>query len=196
MIELSRHIEALMLTHDLVIVPGLGGFVARCAPARYMADESLFLPPLRTIGFNPDLTFNDGLLVQSYMAVYESTYPDTLRMIEEAVDELKNKLLAGEDVQLHGIGTLSASLDGPLRFTPCEAGVVSPSLYGLGSFVTTATDSVPHRQHRRRQPHPRRIHRQGTALRQRAAGLLPRLQQGRHHFPFQVRRQDEHRRRL
>ena len=157
MIELSRHIEALMLTHDLVIVPGLGGFVARCAPARYMADESLYLPPLRTIGFNPDLTFNDGLLVQSYMAVYESTYPDTLRMIEEAVDELKNKLLAGEDVQLHGIGTLSASLDGPLRFTPCEAGVVSPSLYGLGSFVTTATDSVPHRQHRRRQVARRRL---------------------------------------
>lgn len=150
MIELSRHIEALLLTHDLVIVPGLGGFVARRAPARYVADESLFLPPLRTIGFNPALTFNDGLLVQSYMAVYESTYPDTIRMIEEAVDELKNMVLAGEEVQLHGIGTLSASLDGPLRFTPCEAGAVSPSLYGLGSFVADTIGSVAHRPHHRR----------------------------------------------
>lgn len=166
MIELSRHIEALMLTHDLVIVPGLGGFVARRAPARYMADESLFLPPLRTIGFNPDLTFNDGLLVQSYMAVYESTYPDTLRMIEEAVDELKNKVLAGEEVQLHGIGTLSVSLDGPLRFTPCEAGVVSPSLYGLGSLVAASTCSVPHRQRRRRQVARRRLHTAARRTRQ------------------------------
>ena len=85
MIELSRHIEALLLEHDCVIVPGLGGFVTQYVPACRLPDEVLFLPPHRTVGFNAELTLNDGLLVQSYMQAYDTSYPETVRMIEEAV---------------------------------------------------------------------------------------------------------------
>ena len=75
MIELSRHIESLMLNHDCVIVPGLGGFITQYMHARYIAEEGLFLPPYRSVGFNQQLTFNDGLLVQSYMQAYDTSYP-------------------------------------------------------------------------------------------------------------------------
>ena len=71
MIELSQHIEVLLLENDCVIVPGLGGFVAHYTPA-IQVEENVFLPPTRTIGFNPQLKLNDGLLVQSYMAVYDT----------------------------------------------------------------------------------------------------------------------------
>ena len=66
-IELERHIEILLLSNDCVIVPNLGGFVAHNIEARYQEQEQLFLPPLRTLGFNPQLTINDSLLVQSYI---------------------------------------------------------------------------------------------------------------------------------
>ena len=49
MIELSRHIESLMLKHDCVIVPGLGGFVTQYVPARRVEGEQLFLPPCHQI---------------------------------------------------------------------------------------------------------------------------------------------------
>lgn len=55
MIELAQHIEVLLLENDCVIVPGFGGFVAHYAPATHVKEESLFLPPTRTIGFNPQL---------------------------------------------------------------------------------------------------------------------------------------------
>lgn len=42
MIELSRHIESLMLKHDCVIVPGLGGFITQYVPARRVEGEQLF----------------------------------------------------------------------------------------------------------------------------------------------------------
>ena len=62
MISLARHIELLLLEHDCVIVPGLGGFIANHTEARYTGDEEhLFLPPYRTIGFNQQLQVNDGL---------------------------------------------------------------------------------------------------------------------------------------
>ena len=78
MIDLDRHIEILLLKSDCVIVPGLGGFVASHVAARYDAGDKMFIPPLRTLGFNPKLSVNDSLLVQSYSDAYDMSYPDAL----------------------------------------------------------------------------------------------------------------------
>lgn len=134
MIELSRHIESLMLRHDCVIVPGLGGFVTQYVPSRHIAGENLFLPPYRSVGFNQQLTLNDGLLVQSYMQAYDTSYPETIKLIEEAVSKLKSTIQAEGEYELHGIGRLSLGIGGNYEFTPNEAGVLSPELYGLDSF--------------------------------------------------------------
>ena len=55
MIELERHIEILLLDNDCVIVPEFGGFMAQHTNARYSEVDNTFLPPIRTIGFNPQL---------------------------------------------------------------------------------------------------------------------------------------------
>lgn len=135
MIELSRHIESLMLKHDCVIVPGLGGFVTQYVPARRIADEQLFLPPYRSVGFNQQLTLNDGLLVQSYMQAYDTNYPETIKLINEAVHQLKEELQEKGEYNLSGIGRLTLGMGGLYNFTPCEAGVLSPELYGLDSLT-------------------------------------------------------------
>ena len=85
MIELAQHIEALLLENDCVIVPGFGGFVAHYAPATHVKEENLFLPPTRTIGFNPQLKLNDGVLVQSYMSAYDTSFADATRIVEKEV---------------------------------------------------------------------------------------------------------------
>ena len=112
MIELSRHIEALLLRHDCVIVPGLGGFVTQYVPAHCDDEGGLFLPPKRIVGFNPDLTLNDGLLVQSFMKTYDASYPEAQRMIENAVADLKARTQKDGDAELKGIGTLTLNLYG------------------------------------------------------------------------------------
>lgn len=147
MIELSRHIEALLLKHDCVIVPGLGGFVTQYVPARRIADEELFLPPFRSVGFNPDLAINDGLLAQSYMHAYDTTFPESVKLIDEAVSNLKAQLSQEGEYSLSGIGRLTLGMNGRYLFEPCEAGVISPELYGLDSVVlpewtTTETEST------------------------------------------------------
>lgn len=131
MIELSRHIESLMLKHDCVIVPGLGGFVTQYVPARHVNGENVFLPPYRSVGFNQQLTLNDGLLVQSYMQVYDTSYTETLKLINDAVQQLKSKLVHDGEYELVGIGRLTLDMGGIYNFIPNEAGVLSPELYGL-----------------------------------------------------------------
>ena len=86
MIELAQHIEALLLENDCVIVPNFGGFVAHYAPATYVKEENLFLPPTRIIGFNSQLKLNDGVLVQSYMSAHDTSFADATRMVEKEVN--------------------------------------------------------------------------------------------------------------
>jgi cell division septation protein DedD len=134
MIELDRHIEILLLSNDCVIVPGLGGFMTHHVEAHYDADDQMFLPPLRTLGFNPQLTMNDSLLVQSYIEAYDISYPEALRRIESEVEELKQHIETAGYYELNDIGGLSLNEEGKYLFTPCEAGILTPELYGLSSF--------------------------------------------------------------
>ena len=101
--------------------------------ARYDEQEHLFLPPLRTLGFNPQLNINDSLLVQSYIEAYDISYPEALQRIDDEVEELRQHLENEGSYELNDIGILALNDDGNYVFTPCEAGILTPSLYGLSS---------------------------------------------------------------
>lgn len=133
-IELDRHIEILLLNNDCVIVPDLGGFMAHHVEARYDTEDGTFLPPLRTLGFNPQLKMNDSLLVQSYIEAYDISYPEALRRIEAEVAEINQHLETKSYFELNDIGMLRLNEEGHITFEPCEAGILTPSLYGLSSF--------------------------------------------------------------
>ena len=134
MIELGRHIEILLLSNDCVIVPGFGGFMAHHVEARYDDRDELFLPPLRTLGFNPMLTINDSLLVQSYVEAYDISYPEALSRIEEEVKALEREIRETGFYEINNIGVISLNEEGHYLFSPCEAGILTPQLYGLYSF--------------------------------------------------------------
>ena len=133
-IELERHIEILLLSNDCVIVPDFGGFMAHHVDARYDGKDNLFLPPLRTIGFNPQLTMNDSLLAQSYVEAYDISYPEAINRIADEVAEIRQHLENTRKYELNDIGILYLNEDGNYTFEPCEAGILTPELYGLGSF--------------------------------------------------------------
>lgn len=134
MIELDRHIEILLLSNDCVILPGFGGFMAHYVDAHRDDSDGTFLPPLRTIGFNPKLILNDSLLAQSYVEAYDISYPDAVMRIEDEVRELRQHLENDGSYELNDIGLLRMNDDGNYEFEPCEAGILTPSLYGLSSF--------------------------------------------------------------
>ena len=135
MIELNRHIEILLLANECVIVPDFGGFITHPVSAHYDADDRSFLPPLRTLGFNPQLRINDSVLVQSYVEAYDISYPEAIRRVAEEVEELKQVLSREGSYTLTDLGTLTVNSEGKYEFTPCEAGLLTPELYGLGAYT-------------------------------------------------------------
>lgn len=131
MINIDRHIEILLLDNDCVFVPGLGGFIAHYVDAQYDESTDSFLPPLRTLGFNAKLNINDFLLAQSYIECYDISYPEALRRIEEEVAELNERLRLDGRCELNDLGVLFINDEGNIEFQPCEAGILTPDLYGL-----------------------------------------------------------------
>ena len=143
MISIARHIELLLLDHDCVIVPGLGAFIANHASANYNEDgDKTFLPPYRNICYNPNLVTNDGLLVQAYMNVYDAAYPEAVKQMNADVADLNDELDIRGTYELKGIGTLHKGVNGIITFVQQNAGVLTPSLYGLYSFCAKSWEEV------------------------------------------------------
>lgn len=140
--ELIQHIKDLLQENECVIIPDFGGFITYYASAYYDAKENAFFPPYRTLGFNPLLQINDGLLVQSYMMQYEISYPAAMRMVENATNELRQELEIKGYVQLPELGVLSTNIEGNIVFQPEKQGINSATLYGLHSFEMPSLKSL------------------------------------------------------
>ena len=143
MIALERHIEILLLENDCVIVPDLGGFMAHYVEASYDGSEQLYLPPLRTLGFNPKLKMNDSLLAQSYVESYDISYPEAVTRIEKEVSEIKQQIENQGLYEIYDIGTLRLNKEGNYEFEPCEAGILTPGLYGLSALEISPIAQAP-----------------------------------------------------
>jgi len=131
MFEIDRHIEILLLKHNCVIIPGFGGFVAHHISSRYDEIDGMLLPPMRTVGFNPQLTLNDSLLVQSYIEAYGISYPEALRQIESEVAEMKMRIERDGYIEICSVGKIFINNYGQYEFEPCLAGLLTPELYGM-----------------------------------------------------------------
>lgn len=134
MTELERHIVALLLDNDCVIVPGFGGFMTHHIAAIYNENNNVFIPPSRTIGFNQRLTMNDSLLAQSYVNTYEISYPEALKQIEQDVEYLKQQIEADGYWAICGIGKIIVVDNGTYDFVPEASGIISPDIYGFEPF--------------------------------------------------------------
>lgn len=140
--DLEKHIARLLLDNDCVIVPGFGGFMAHSIPAKYDEDTCLFTPPIRIVGFNPQLTMNDSLLAQEYVNTYDISFPEALKQIATDVESLKRRIDEEHIYELLGIGKFIINDDSLLKFVPEETGVITPALYGLDAITVKPMEKV------------------------------------------------------
>ena len=134
---LAKHIETLLLNHDCVMVQGLGGFIAINKPAHFDSEEGIFYPPCKSITFNQQLTYRDGLLEQLYMQSYDASYPQAILQIEKDVEELMTNLDLNGSVEIGNIGELFKDLDNKISLECYISNIESPALYGLSALSIT-----------------------------------------------------------
>jgi len=146
MIDLILHIERLLPEHDCLVVPGLGGFVQNELEARLLNNKETFYPRGKEISFNARLTFNDGILVQSYQEACEISFEEALEKVRGEVSEIRLMLEEGKFVRFGRIGTMHKTDQGSLQFRPDNRNLFYPESYGLMPFA------YPNLEHRVKAP--------------------------------------------
>lgn len=132
--EFSLHINSLIQKHDCVIIPDFGGFVLRRDVAK-IADDGAIIPPQVSVGFNPDLKYNDGLLAESYMNMYSISYDIACKKIGDVVYRLNTILGLRQPAPIGNLGTLILDEEKRLSFIPnSEFSLYHPETFGLDTL--------------------------------------------------------------
>src|SRR5258706_12899107 len=131
---LDKKINSLLFTHDCVIVPGLGGFVASHSSAKHNAIHHTFIPPARVIAFNVFLRQNDGLLANFISAEEKISFSDAIKIIERYVERCFMELEAGRKDTVADIGQLYYDHEKNIQFNPHDTAINSFDAFGLASL--------------------------------------------------------------
>lgn len=126
--RLVTHIEFLLHEHNCVIIPDLGGFVVNTTNS-HRDGVALFYPPVCELVFNRELTYNDGLLAESYMKTYDLSFEAAMIRIEQEVSEMKKHLRDQRSLNLGKLGSFTLFDDN--RFTYKPGSFIRPAFFGL-----------------------------------------------------------------
>ena len=131
MLRIPLHIERVLLLNDCVIIPSFGGFLLRRHAAVHNPRQCAFRPARKEIVFNPTLTYDDGLLAESYMEHYGMDFNEAQQAIRRDVSALQATLADDGCLTLEGIGAFRRTDDGTLLFDPASD---ATSTYAIGSY--------------------------------------------------------------
>lgn len=90
---------------------------------------NVFNAPSCELVFNRDLTYNDGLMAQSYMKTYDLSFESATLEIQNGVRELKHRLHDRRHLELGQLGTFTMHDD--KRFVYNPAPFIRPAFFGL-----------------------------------------------------------------
>ena len=134
--NLAQYIEELIIQHECVIVPGLGGFVTYRDRAS-VRNNRLYAPAHR-VRFNHLLTYHDGLLAEAYMQDRQIGYSAALEAIKSDIEQITTSLNSGNTFILGRIGALSLSTNNTIilknedcKFLPENIGLPTINLKQL-----------------------------------------------------------------
>jgi cell division septation protein DedD len=113
----------------------MGGFIAKYKGATLNTNLHTVYPPQKTIGFNPQIKENDGLLVSALCVLNNCTYGEGKIELEAWVKEQSNTLLRGEKISWKGIGILFQDRLGKIQFIPDSKGNFSLESFGLEKII-------------------------------------------------------------
>lgn len=132
MLDITEHIEYLLMRHDCVVASGLGAFLIHETPAFYDSKTQRFNPPTRSLGFNPEVRHNDGLLIASVSRREGISIDSAKNEIETQVAALRHQLELNGEVQIGALGVLHRgnSPESPI-FEPAESSMSTMRYYGL-----------------------------------------------------------------
>jgi cell division septation protein DedD len=130
-VNLDKYIKELLLQHDCVILPGLGGFIANYKPAEFDPSQKTVLPPSRQILFNPNLIYNDGLLFAHVSRETDYGYKEVQSMAEVYFKTIKYEVGKGLKFTIEDLGYFFLNKARKIEFAQESTDNLLLASYGL-----------------------------------------------------------------
>jgi hypothetical protein len=115
-VDFGKNIKELLLLHDCVILPELGGFVANYRPAVFDPVRNTASPPSKHILFNHSLVHNDGLLYAHVSAATDYGYKDVQKMAMTYVEGIRDSVRQGKKFEIEGLGYFYLDSEKQIQF--------------------------------------------------------------------------------
>jgi len=128
---LDHYIAKLLEQHECVIVPDFGAFISNERPLYINESDNRIFPASKRLAFNPSLTFNDGLLINSISFFEKISYNDAVEFVKKSLEQWRKKLSDNESLLLIGIGEIILNSDQKLIFSPLVSNNLHPESFGL-----------------------------------------------------------------
>jgi cell division septation protein DedD len=148
--RLDPFISDLLFDHDCVILPDFGGLVANYRSAKLNSISHVIQPPSKSIGFNPSLKYNDGLLSNYISSALGITYKEAAEQLAQTISGYQQALVSEGRFTIDKIGVFYRDRLGQVQFIPEEQENFLVSSFGLkpiqlklvGGMETTERSNV------------------------------------------------------
>lgn len=135
MMDIAAHIGSLVRVNELVIVPGLGGFLTHFHAAKINAISKKIEAPGRHIVFNAQLRENDGFLAHSFAQKMGIKYKDALHIVETFALFCLEEMKAGKKISFEKLGLLSMTNTGYIQFSADLSTNYDDQYFGLPEII-------------------------------------------------------------
>ena len=134
MLRIVSHIEQLLLTHNCVVIPQVGGLVFQYESTPLSADTTQFVPTRRVVVLDPTYQDDDQLLLHTYEAAYGLNEKYARRMLLTDIGLLRSTLQKRGEVIIGINGRLIRHSNGQISFQSKVNETFDLEAYGLPTF--------------------------------------------------------------
>jgi hypothetical protein len=114
--DIGKYIKELLILHDCVILPGLGGFVANYKSAEINEMLKIISPPSKSILFNRNIYHNDGLLIGHISGKTGMGYKDVEKLVQGYTEKILKSTGSGIKFIIDELGFFFMDKEKKLQF--------------------------------------------------------------------------------
>ncbi|MES2627394.1 MAG: hypothetical protein V4616_00370 [Bacteroidota bacterium] len=129
--KLEKALKELLVTSNVVILPGFGAFVATDIPAMVDSQNNVIYPPRRKVNYNPDMKQDDGVFTSHYARQERISKDTATEHIAQFVEDVQHRLHRGSPWVVEDLGKFIIDGLDHLNFFPDPDQNFVPQSFGL-----------------------------------------------------------------
>ena len=133
--SISTYISDLLMRQDNLILPELGGFVARRIPAKLADDGTKISPPYKQLLFHNHLNLSDGVFERYIAFRTQLDLSEAQALVSTCIQQWLQELKNGERIEIDKVGFLFLDKENKIRFEQDRAYNLLLQSYALGDIV-------------------------------------------------------------